>query len=159
MRCTNPIGFSRRTAILAGAACAIAAKHPTRVPKRVLFVCLHGTVKSPIAREILRGRAKARNIAVTARSRGIEPAEGATAEVAAALVRDGIKVKRDRLRGLSAADTRWADVVVHFDPLPVEPRGKQTRDWSDTPSVNRDYAVAMAAIRARIEGLLEELAA
>ena len=63
MRSTSLAGFSRRTAILSATAVLVAASAPGRKVPRVLFVCLHGTVKSPIARELLRSRAKARGIA------------------------------------------------------------------------------------------------
>jgi hypothetical protein len=158
MRCTNLGGLSRRTAILSAAALLVAAKAPASRTPRVLFVCLHGTVKSPIARELMRGQAKALNLTVQARSRGIEPEEGASPEVAAALVRDGIDVRRDRLRALSRTDAAWADVVVFFDPLPFPVTGKDLRDWRDTPSVNQHYAEAMGLMRSRIAALLDELA-
>jgi protein-tyrosine-phosphatase len=157
MRSTNLGGLSRRTAILSAAALLVAAKAPASRTPRVLFVCLHGTVKSPIARELMRGQAKARGIAVQTRSRGVEPEEGASPEVAAALVRDGINVKREPLRALTQADAAWADVVVFFDPLPFAVTGKDLRDWRDTPSVNQHYAEAMGLMRSRIDALLGEL--
>lgn len=157
MRSTIPAGLTRRTVILSSAAMLIAAKAPGKRPPRVLFVCLHGTVKSPIAREMLRGQAKARGFSIKVQSRGIEPEEGASPEVAAALVRDGIQVKRDPLRALTKADAVWADVVVFFDPLPFAPAGKDLRDWRDTPSVNQHYAEALALMRSRIAALLDEL--
>lgn len=157
MRSPNPVGLSRRTTLLSAAAMLVAAKAPGKRPPRVLFVCLHGTVKSPIARELLRGQAKARGFALQVRSRGIEPEEGASPEVAAALVRDGIAVKPDPLRALTKAAAAWADVVVFFDPLPFAVTSKDLRDWRDTPSVNQHYAEALNAIRSRIEALLGEL--
>lgn len=157
MRSTNSGGLSRRTAILSAAALLIAAKLPGGRTPRVLFVCQKGTVKSPIARELLREQAKARGVSVKVQSRGVAPAEGASPEVAAALVRDGIKVKRDPLRALSKADAAWANVVVFFDPLPIEVTGKDLRDWRDTPSVNQHYAEALAQMRSRIAALLDEL--
>ena len=158
MRDLNLAGSSRRTAILSAAALLLAAKAPARRVPRVLFVCLHGTVKSPIARELMRRQAKARGIAVQVQSRGIEPEAGASPEVAAALVRDGIDVKREPMRALTRADAAWADVVVVFDPLPFEVTGKDLRDWRDTPSVNQHYADALALMRGRIDALLGELA-
>ena len=157
MRDAHQTGPSRRTALLgAGAFLAMAGKSPKATP-RVLFVCLHGTVKSPIAREILRNRAKARGVAVLARSRGITPEEGASPAVAAALVRDHIMVRRDRLQRLTETDGSWADIIVFFDPLPFKFAGKDLRDWTATPSVNQRYADALAAIRTQIEALLDEL--
>jgi len=150
-------GLSRRTTILSAAALLVAAKAPGKRAPRVLFVCLHGTVKSPIARELMRGQAKARGVSIKVQSRGVDPEEGASPEVAAALVRDGIAVKRDPLRVLTAADAVWADVVVYFDPLPFEVTGKDLRDWRDTPSANQHFAEALTIMRRRIGVLLDEL--
>lgn len=158
MRNTKIAGFSRRAAILTAAAILVAARVPQRKMLRVLFVCLHGTVKSPIARAVMRSRAKARGIAVQVRSRGIEPEEGASPEVAAALVREGIDVYRDPVRRLGQADIAWADIVVFFDPLPFAASGKDLRDWRETPSVSQHYAEALDQIRRRIEALLDNLA-
>lgn len=157
MPSTRPGGLSRRTAILSAAAMLIAAKSPGNRTPRVLFVCQKGTVKSPIARELMRGQAKAQGLAIKVQSRGVTPAEGASPEVAAALIRDGIKVKRDPLRALTVKDAAWADVVVYFDPLPFTASGKDLRDWRDTPSVNMSYAEALAQLRSRIAVLLDEL--
>ena len=157
MRNVPNAGLSRRTAILAAAAfVATGGKNPKESPK-VVFVCLHGTVKSPIAREIMRSRAESRGIAVRVRSRGIDPEEGASPEVATALIRDHIVVRRDRLQRLTAADGEWADTIVFFDPLPFKFAGKDLRDWTATPSVNQHYADALASIRTRIDALLDEL--
>jgi len=125
----------------------------------VLFVCAKGTVKSAIARELLRDKAKARGMAVKVRSRGIEPKEGATPETRLALARDRIDTRREPLRRLEAGDARWADVVIAFDPLPFAVSGADLRDWSGTPSVNAEYDAAIAAIAARVDSLLDELAA
>lgn len=159
MRSTLSGGLSRRTAILSAAATLVAAKAPVKRPSRVLFVCQKGTVKSAIARELMREQAKARWIPLRVQSRGITPAEGASPEVAAALIRDGIAVKREPLRALTKADAAWADLVVYFDPLPFAVTGKDLRDWRDTPSVNTSYDEALGVIRSRISALLDELAA
>ncbi|WP_309623741.1 hypothetical protein [Novosphingobium sp.] len=158
MRKSTSAGFSRRAVILSSAALLVAARAPGKRAPRILFVCLHGTVKSPIARELMRSSAKAHGIAVQVKSRGIEPEEGASADVAAALVRDGIDVRRDRLHRLTKADIAWADKVIFFDPLPFDASGKDLRDWRDTPSVNQHYPEALDQIRRRIAALLGELA-
>lgn len=157
MRNAEPFGLSRRTFIVTTSTLLIALRRPSARPPQVLFVCLHGTVKSPIAREILRRRALERNVSVKVRSRGIAPEEGASAELAAALVRDGIDVRHDPLRRLSPTDAAWADVLVYFDPLPFAAANKDLRNWTDIPSVNQHYAQAMAEIRRRIEALIDEL--
>lgn len=162
MRIVNTLALSRRTAILASLS-ALAMSGPLRAgPRRtprVLFVCQKGTVKSAIGRELLRDKARARGIAVKARSRGIQPKEGATPETRLALARDGIDTRREPLRRLAAGDARWADIVIAFDPLPFAVPGAEVRDWSGTPSVNAEYVAAIAAIAARVDSLLDQLAA
>lgn len=153
---STPLVLSRRTAILSAAAALLTGASPR--PKRVLFVCQKGTVKSPIARELARSIARSGRIALDVRSRGIAPTEGATPETAAALVRDGISVRSEPLRALTRGDLAWADVVVHFDPLPFAAPGKDVRNWGDTPSVNGNYAAALSDIRHRIVGLIDSLA-
>jgi hypothetical protein len=61
------LGAAFAMALVQSSNVAIAAKRP----KRVLFICQFGSVKSPIARELFRRRAKERGIAVIAWSRGI----------------------------------------------------------------------------------------
>lgn len=161
MRSVNTLFLSRRTAILSSlAALAMAGPlraGPRRTP-RMLFVCQKGTVKSAIGRELLRGKAKARGIAVKVRSRGIEPREGATPETRLALSRDRIDTRREPLRRLEPDDARWADIVIAFHPLPFAVVSEaDLRDWSATASVNDDYPAAIAAIGAWTDALLGEL--
>ena len=158
MRIIDPFAVPRRTVLLGATAAMLAANAPSgRVP-RVLFVCAHGTVKSPIARELLISRARERGIAVAVRSRGIDPEAGASVQTAIALERDGIDTARQPTVRLGDSDFAWADMVVAFDRLPQPGAAHDLRDWSDTPSVNDSYAAAMAAINRRLDALLDELA-
>ena len=158
MRDFKLVWLSRRATVLGGVAVLAAANARPGSAPHVLFVCLHGTAKSPIAREILRSQAQARGIAVQARSRGVDPEQGASAATAAALIRDGINVQRDPLHRLTKADARWADIIVYFDPLPFAAANRDRRDWTGTASVNAHYAEALEAIRTKIAALLDELA-
>lgn len=124
----------------------------------VLFVCLHGTVKSPIAREHMRRLIAARGIEANIQSRGIAPEDAVTLPLAAALAADGIDVNREPLQQLTTADLAAADIIVLFNPLPASFGAWPARDWSDTPSMNADYPAARAALLARLAGLVDELA-
>lgn len=157
MRNAKLFTLSRRAAIVGGIGFALAANRPVRRRPHLLFVCLHGTVKSPIARELARRRANQRRIAIEARSRGIEPAEAASPELTAALVSNAIDVHADRLQQLSPSDEKWADIIVYFDPLPFSPKGKELQNWTDTPSANQHFDEALAVMRRRIDALIDEL--
>lgn len=123
---------------------------------QILFICQFGTVKSAIARELLRKRATERGISVVAQSRGITPANHRTARLDQALAADGINPDSDPLRPLTMADVRQADVVVLFDRPAMAM--SLARDWTDTPSVLADYSVARADLLRRIDRLLDEIA-
>jgi protein-tyrosine-phosphatase len=150
--------FSRRTLILGAVAAALIGNQSPKRPPRVLFVCEHGTVKSPIARELMRRRAAERGLAVWVRSRGVAPEEGGTPELAAALAADRIDPKREPLQKLRKSDFGWADIIVHFHPVPFNASGKKLRDWGATPSPNRHYDESMASLTRAIDALLDELA-
>lgn len=151
---TQPF-FTRRflISLLAGA-CASA---PRRRAPTILFVCLHGAVKSPIAREHMRRMAAARGVVLDVRSRGIAPENAVTPELAAALTADGINVAGEPVQQLTAADLAAADVIVLFNPLPASFGAWPGRDWSDTPSMNANYPAARAVLLERLAGLLDEL--
>jgi hypothetical protein len=125
---------------------------------RVLFVCQFGTVKSAIAREMFRHRARQRNISVAAFSRGITPEDHVTPELRANLAADNIVTTHDRLRKLTRRDLASADFIVIFNLLPSNFLNTVTLDWSDVPSVNAQYSNAHADLAVRIESLLDTLA-
>jgi fructose-specific phosphotransferase system component IIB len=124
---------------------------------RVLFVCEHGSVKSPIAREHLRRLAQQRGLIVSVESRGIAPENAVSPTLAAALAADQIDTTREPIQRLSAADIDAADIVIVFNPLPAEFGARAVRDWTDTPSMNQDYAAARAALLPRLESFLNEI--
>ncbi len=126
-------------------------------PRTVLFVCQYGTVKSAIAREVLRTGAMQGRVPVNVMSRGITPEDHASAALRQRLRADGIDPDRDPLTQLDADTLRAADIVVLFDDLPMSFSRPDARDWTDTPSMNADYDRARAVLDARIALLLTEL--
>jgi protein-tyrosine-phosphatase len=125
---------------------------------RVLFVCQYGSVKSAIARELFRRRARERGINARAFSRGITPEDHVSAQLRAQLAADNLDTAKDRLRAIIMADTRAADYIVIFNPLPSQYAQISTRDWSSVASVNQQYDGARADILVRIDALLDEIA-
>jgi len=127
-------------------------------PPQVLFVCPAGTVKSAIAREMLKQKAAAQGVPVVVRSRGVRPEDHVTPALRANLKADGIDPAAEPLRALTGEDVRAADVVVAFDEAGDAPALADARRWS-TPSWNADYAAAKAALVPQVDGLLRELTA
>lgn len=154
--------LNRRHLILGAAALTLGCttRAQTQAHRRVLFVCEHGSVKSPIAREHFRRIAARRGLAVTAVSRGVHPLEDVSPALAAALVADGIDPRCDPLTALTREDLAAANVVAAFNPIPEDlTQGLllNLRTWFDVPGMNADYAAARIKLLAYLEGLADEL--
>ena len=152
--------YSRRAALV-GASCLIVgcatANDTSARPKRVLFVCQFGTVKSPIARELFRREAESRGALVRAESRGVSPEDHVSHTLQEALNADGLEIRRDPVRALDRSDLAEADIIVLFDALPAMFGIWAHRNWSDLPSMNADYVAARDILVGRITALLDEL--
>lgn len=127
-------------------------------PSRVLFVCPAGTVKSAIAREVLKRRAVAEHLAVDVRSRGVRVEDHVSPALARNLRADGIDPAAEAAQRLAPADIAWADLVIAFDEAAVAPGLARARTW-ETPSWNSDYAGAKRALSRQMDDLIVELAA
>src|SRR5437667_734024 len=77
-------------------------------PRRVLFVCLHGSAKSLIALEHFRRLAAERGIAVEAAAAGTAPDAEIPPHVVQGLLGDGIDVRARRPRQVTLADLETA---------------------------------------------------
>lgn len=126
---------------------------------RVLFICQFGSVKSAISRELFRRRAAERGIAVTAFSRGIHPESHLDPHLRERLAGQGIDPARDGQHQLSRRDLHRADYTVLLDRLPPALRGHNLRDWTDLGSFNQSYDTEEPRVKARIDQLLDEIAA
>jgi protein-tyrosine-phosphatase len=115
-------------------------------------------VKSAIAREILKRRARERGIPVHAWSRGLVIEDHVSPALAARLSADRIDPQSEPARVLAAGDVKNAGIVIAFDEAAHAPGLEVARVW-DTPGFLADYDGAKAAVQARVEALLEELQA
>ena len=131
---------------------------PAKRSPRILFVCQFGTVKSPIARELLKRRAAERHIVVQVAARGITPEQHITPELLERLGREGINPAAEPLKKLGPEDVAAADLVIAFDKLPTDYHPHALEDWSDLPSMLKDYEHARVVLDARITTLLDHLA-
>jgi len=148
--------LSRRSitlALLAWPTTALAAACP---PTKVLFVCPAGTVKSAIAREMLRSRALTAGLAVEVASRGLEPEDHVSPALAANLRADALDPAREPALALAPADVARADIVIAFDDAGASPMLRLARAWR-TPSWNADYAAARTDLSGRMDALVAEL--
>ena len=125
---------------------------------KVLFVCPAGTVKSAIAREMLRSRVQTEGLAVIVASRGLKPEDHVSVALASNLHADGLDPTREPALALAPADVAGADVVVAFDEAAGSPLLSKARAWR-TPSWNADYAAAKADLATRLDDLIAELRA
>lgn len=154
---------TRRTVIAAMALAPLAAlpgiaQAKPRAP-RVLFICQFGSVKSAISRELFRRRAAERGIAATAFSRGIHPEVHLDPHLRERLAGQGIDPARDGQHRLTRRDLHRADYTVLLDPLPPGLTGRNLRDWTDLGSFNQSYDTEEVRVKAKIDQLLDEIAA
>lgn len=147
--------LSRRSitlALLAAPTTALAACPPAKL----LFVCPAGTVKSAIAREVLRSRARTVGLAVEVASRGLTPEDHVSPTLAANLRADGLDPAREPVSALAPVDVARADLVIAFDGAASSPLLRSGRAWR-TPSWNTDYTAARADLSGRMDALVAEL--
>ncbi|MFZ5850028.1 MAG: arsenate reductase ArsC [Actinomycetota bacterium] len=126
----------------------------------VLFVCVHNAGRSQMAAGFLTALGGDR---VEVRSAGTQPADQVNPMVVAAMREVGIDLAEQAPKVLTASAVQDSDVVVTMgcgDACPYFP-GRRYLDWplddpagQDLPTVRR----IRDEIRARVEGLLAELA-
>jgi arsenate reductase len=126
--------------------------------RRILFVCLHGAAKSVLAAADCERLAAARGLRISADFAGTEPDADIAPAVAAALHADGVDLGGKKPRLVTRQDVAGADRVVAFGcPLgEAATPGTRVDQWTDVPAVSDGLPAARAAIRARLERLLDE---
>ena len=129
-------------------------------PSKIVFVCLHGSVKSQMAAAYFNEIAKERGLPFVAISRGIELDSSIPTRIRDGLALDGLKPLDDVPQGLTAQEAGSAVKVMAFDNVPDERKGAANVSyWSDVPAATKDYAAARAAIIRHIDQLLPSLIA
>jgi protein-tyrosine-phosphatase len=127
--------------------------------KTVVFVCLHGSVKSQMAAAHFNRIARERGLPYTAISRGIEVDKSIPTRIRDGLNLDGLAPLDDVPKPLTADEASSAVKVVAFDTVPDDKRGSaKVNYWSDVPPATRDYAAARDAIVHHIDTLVPALA-
>ena len=128
--------------------------------KTIVFVCLHGSVKSQMAAAHFNRIARERGLPYTAVSRGIEVDASVPTKIRDGLSLDGLAPADDVPLPLAATEAEHAVDVVAFDAVPDDRRGvAEVHYWSDVPPATRNYTAARDAIVRHIDDLVSALAA
>ena len=157
-----PICVILCSVILWGAA-IVAGADPVRAAsvdkQTVVFVCLHGSVKSQMAAAHFNRIAKERGLHVTAISRGIEPDKAIPAGIRAGLGHDGLAPASEVPSGLTPDEANAAAGVFAFDEVPLDRKGSASVTlWSDVPPAMQDYDRSRDAIVRHVEEVVDRLA-
>jgi protein-tyrosine-phosphatase len=134
------------------------AQEPTSRPAKVIFVCLHGSVKSQVAAAHFNRLASERGLSYVALSRGMDVDQSIPASIRHGLASDGLVPLSETPESLTAAEAADAVKVFAFDAVPPELRGEsEVTYWSDVPPATKDYEAARSAIVRHIEEILGTL--
>jgi protein-tyrosine-phosphatase len=125
--------------------------------KTIVFVCLHGSVKSQMAAAHFNRIAKERGLPYTAISRGIEVDSSIPPRIRAELNQEGLAPLDDVPQQLTAAEAAGAVKVVAFDTVPEKNKGTaDVNYWSDVPATSKDYPALRDSIVHHIDDLVRE---
>jgi len=129
-------------------------------PKRVVFVCEHGSVKSLVATVYFNRLAEQRGLPYRAMARGTAPDSTVPSPVAEGLHGDGFDVAGFVPRLLRASDIDGIALIVSFDQDVTTTVGGRApyRKWDDLPGVLTDYGRGRDAIVSHVDALLSTLA-
>ena len=128
--------------------------------RTVLFLCPHAAAKSVLAAAEFERLVVARGLAARADAAGTEPDPATNPAVVAALAADGIDVSGHRPRRVTGDELAgaWRVVSLGCDLEGIAPADLVVERWDDVPPVGADLPSARAAIRARVERLVVEMA-
>lgn len=156
---TRLIGTSLLFATVFVADLATADERSEQHPKTIVFVCLHGSVKSQMAAAHFNQLAKERGLPFVAVSRGIAVDSSIPTRIRDGLALDGLVPVDDVPRGLTAEEANGASKVFAFDEVPIERKGNaDVTYWSDVPPATKDYSASRDAIVRHLDDLLPSLA-
>jgi hypothetical protein len=163
---TKPVLAGVGVLLLAGAmAFAVRAEPITaaRAPAPIVFVCRNGVAMSLWSAAYFNRLAAERRLRQRAIARASIPSfTEVPFRMAFALAVDGFRLNGYRPQVVAAADTRDAELVVNIDTeLPAEARVDEARTevWNGFPPMREQYFPSRRALKARVEALVDRLAA
>jgi|SRR5579871_1947342 len=125
--------------------------------KTIVFVCLHGSVRSQMAAAHFNRIAKERGLPYTAISRGIEIDNSIPPRIRDELNKEGLAPLNDVPVLLTADEAASAVKVVAFDTVPEKNRGTaDVNYWSDVPTTSKNYPALRDSIVHHIDDLVRE---
>jgi protein-tyrosine-phosphatase len=137
---------------------AHAEEVPLPANKTILFVCLHGSVKSQMAAAHFNRIARERGLSYTAISRGVEVDPSIPTRIRDGLNLDGLAPLDDVPQALTPSEAAGAIKVIAFDAVPDDKRGvAEVNYWSDVPPATKDYTAARDVIVRHIDDLVPTL--
>lgn len=130
----------------------------------VVFVCRNGVAMSVWSAAYFNRLAAARNLRQRAIARASIPSfADVPLRMAFALALDGFRLDSYRPQVISAADTREAELVINIEDieLPTEAavESNRTEVWKGFPPMREQYFPSRRELKARIEALVDRLAA
>jgi len=126
--------------------------------KTIVFVCLHGSVKSQMAAAHFNRIARERGLPYTAISRGVEVDASIPTRIRDGLSLEGLAPLDDVPQSLTPNEAAGAIKVIAFDAVPEDKRGvAEVNYWSDVPPATKDYAAARDSIVRHIDDLVPTL--
>jgi protein-tyrosine-phosphatase len=129
-----------------------------RTARNVLFLCPHGAAKSVLAAAYFKKLAQERGLDVHADTMGTEPDPAVSPKVAQHLQAQGIAVPIARPKLVTPKDLETADIVVTMGcDLGAMPVRGHLRRWDEVPSPSADFEGTDAAIKRRVDALVDEL--
>jgi protein-tyrosine-phosphatase len=145
-------------AAVIGTATTTQAQQNSSNPARVVFVCLHGSVKSQMAAAHFNRIAKERGLPVVGVSRGIAVDNAVPTGIRRGLAGDGLIPPSDVPVALTSEEATAAAKIFAFDEVPAEMRGPaDVTYWSDVPPATKDYASARDAIVRHLEEVVSSM--
>ena len=129
-------------------------------PKKIAFVCLHGSAKSLIAAEYFNRIAAERNLPLRATTAGPEPDNEVPENVVAGLKSRGIDIRHYRPTLIASDQLTDADLIVSFacDGGRRLASSKPEERWDECPAVSDDFDIAWTFITGRVEKPIARLA-
>ena len=132
-------------------------------PAPVVFVCRNGVAMSVWSAAYFNRLASARGVRERAIARASVPSFRAVPyNMAFALAVDGFRLDGYQPRVISADDVSSAELVVAIDtelPPEARPGDSATEVWQGFPPMREEYFASRTALKARVEALVERLAA
>lgn len=152
--------------LLGGTAAFLLKAEPiveTQTPAPIVFVCKNGVAMSVWSAAYFNRLAAARGLRQRAIARAMVPSYSAVPiNMTLALALDGFRVDGFRPRVISADDIRAAESVISIETdLPPSLRASvpKTELWRGFPPMREQYFPSRAALKARVEALVQRLAA